>query len=93
MRRCWNIRRSWLWPVGLALLTTAGVCSSGCDLQHVFGSNWTFNVWIPLGLTGEPGLFNLLGTTSATGTTENNWGTDNTPPVEQLVTSTSEPPA
>ena len=91
MRRCWNIRRSWLWPISLALLTTAGVCASGCDLPHVFGSNWTFNVWIPLGLDGNPGLLNPSGGTGFLETPAANAGVDNSPPAGELVGSSNGP--
>ena len=90
MRRRPNSQRSWPRAVSIVLLMMTAVCSSGCDLPHVFGSNWTINVWIPLGLDGNPGLLNPSGGTGFLETPAANVGVDNSPPVGELVGSPSD---
>ncbi len=95
MRRGRSSRAPWQRGASILGLAIALACLSGCDvlgIRRVFGSNWTINFVIPLGLGGDTGLFNPPSGLTFPWTLVTGSSTGNTPPPGELVGSTSNTP-
>lgn len=49
---CRKRHRTWSAVLAVALLALA-IAASGCDVREFFSSNWSFNIYIPLGLASN----------------------------------------
>ena len=88
MRPYHNSRESWSRVVSVVLLAIAMTSCCGCDWPHVLGSNLTVNMYVPLGLSGEPGLLNPTAAAMPS-PLPSDAGTVTSPPVGGLFDSTT----